>query len=71
MSYRKYVKELARFQYFIRSLSSVEMTIRKQQYHYLTRTPDSRVILRKILKILNIFDSLQNVDIPLVPSETS
>ena len=71
MSYRKYVKIDTRFQYFIRSFSSVEMTIRKQQYHYLTRTPDSRVILRKILKILNIFDSLQNVDIPLVPSETS
>gem|GEM_PF-5036064 len=71
MSSRKYVKDLAQYQYFIRSFSSVEMTIRKQQYHYLTRTPDSRVILRKILKILNIFDSLQNVDIPLVPSETS
>ena len=68
---RNYVKNHRRFQYFIRSFSSVEMTIRKQQYHFLTRTPDSRVILRKILMILNIFDSLQNVDIPLVPSETS
>jgi len=40
MSSRKYVKDLARFQYFIRSFSSVEMTNRKQQYHYLTRTRD-------------------------------
>jgi len=40
MSSRKYVMDLGRYQYFIRSLSSVEMTNRKQQYHYLTRTRD-------------------------------
>jgi len=40
MSYRKYVKDLARYQYFIRSVSSVEMTNRKQQYHYFMRTRD-------------------------------
>jgi len=40
MSSRKYVKNFGRYQYFIRSFSSVEMTNRKQQYHYFMRTRD-------------------------------
>jgi len=40
MSSRKYVKYFARYQYFIRSFFSVEMTNRKQQYHYFMRTRD-------------------------------